>query len=225
MLFRSAPLSTFDLTSDARGYGPRVTGAAVDLGAFEYLAEPNYVAAFPDVRSSYGLGNSGIGDGDFVVPPGVNRVLVATVIDINDGVNVDSVKLGGVDATLVASSSTSGVRTSVYLLALGSATQESSSFFEVNWTANTNGMYLTQLFHNVDQANPVGAMLTTTLTSASVMLGSSDLALSIIGASNAAAPLVAGSNQTQINSETFGDRKSTRLNSSHIPLSRMPSSA
>ena len=150
------------------------------------------------------LGNSGIGDGDFVVPPGVNRVLVATVIDINDGVNVDSVKLGGVDATLVASSSTSGVRTSVYLLALGSATQESSGFFEVNWTANTNGMYLTQLFHNVDQANPVGAMLTTTLTSASVMLGSSDLALSIIGASNAAAPLVAGSNQTQINSETFG---------------------
>ena len=27
------------------------------------------------------------------------------------------------------------------------------------------------------------------------------------------------------NSESFGDRKSTRLNSSHIPLSRMPSSA
>ena len=31
--------------------------------------------------------------------------------------------------------------------------------------------------------------------------------------------------QVNVKQEVLGDRKSTRLNSSHIPLSRMPSSA
>ena len=38
-------------------------------------------------------------------------------------------------------------------------------------------------------------------------------------------PLTGLSNRTHFQRELEGDRKSTRLNSSHIPLSRMPSSA
>ncbi len=210
---------TLGTTADGRGFESRIVGDAVDLGAVEFGATPTYVAPLGSATVIDGIGNSGLGDFEFTIPAGTNRVLLVSVFDDNAaGTDVDQVVLNDEPLTLLGQSFENGVRTSVYIAVLGSSETDSIGAFYVDWTDPVDGGYLTQFFQSVDQFAPVQDVEVGQLASHTVELDAADLAVSaysVTGSSSAGA--VSGDAHQVVNSVSlFGGEVSATFLSSKV---------
>lgn len=208
---------------DGRGYLSRVEGIAVDVGAYEVGADPQYVAQFGAVTSNSGEASSGLGDTDFVIPAGSQRLLVVTVVDTNaPGTLISSVALDGEALALVGESLATGVRTAVYVLPLGSSLTDSMSFLNVEWNQNVDGVYFTQLFRGVHQFGPVGNVVTNQSVTASADLTDGELAYSAFAANGGAGTMIADAQQVSLQTGVFSGAQafiSTKTTTGNTSLS------
>lgn len=211
------------LVADGRGYESRVEGGVVDVGAYEVDANPRYVAQFGPLTTNSGEASSGLGDTDFVVPAGSQRLLAVTVMDTNaPGTAITTVALDGQPLTLVGESLATGIRTAVYVLPLGSSTTDSMSFLNVEWNQNVDGVYFTQLFRGVDQFLSVGNVVTNQSTTASADLTDGELAFSAFAANGGAGTLTSDAQQVTLQSGVFSGAQafiSTKATTGNTSLS------
>lgn len=164
---------------DQRGFSDRPTGAITDAGAYEYDAQPGYVAPYGSPETMIISGASSGGE-SFTVPAGKNRLLVVAISDSNPtGSGVSSVTFDGTPLTLEISQTISGARTSFYYLPLGDSTVPTTETVIVGWDDNVNASVTMAAYYGVDQDNPIASSINDFDLTVSLDVDSNDLHLSL----------------------------------------------